>query len=312
MASTPFHINLDSKLGAAFIGNLVAAILYGITCLQTFIYYSKFYKDGTVFKSLIYSLWCLDSLQLALISHSMYFYMVSNYGNLLVMVRPNWYAFSPYSLTSLIVVRHIVTGVGAHRFIERLNHTYIYRDILTYSLRSKSVSIMPDGHMLLLTSLPLQILRAYVYMYLSLGSAVVADALIALSLCVSLSRNRTGFRRTDSIVNTLMLYAINSKLLKHLPSVSAAACFITYTIWPEEFTFIAIYFCLSKLYVNSLLATLNGRESLQERVMGTTEIYAESTSFAFTAASRPREERASKDSFTMGNLSSVSYLVTNW
>ncbi|KAF8871755.1 hypothetical protein BD779DRAFT_1575138, partial [Infundibulicybe gibba] len=46
------------------------------------------------------------------------------------------------------------------------------------------------------------------------------------------------------------------------------ACFTTYTIWPQEFTFIGIYFVLSKLYLNSLLATLNSRESLHSQATG--------------------------------------------
>ncbi|KAF8875697.1 hypothetical protein BD779DRAFT_206447 [Infundibulicybe gibba] len=96
-------------------------------------------------------------------------------------------------------------------------------------------------------------------LYMSFGSGVVADAIIATVLCCTLKKNRTGFRGTDTIVNTLVLYTINTTLLTTL---CGFACLVTYAIWPQEFIFIGVYFVFSKLYFNSLLATLNSRESL--------------------------------------------------
>lgn len=106
-------------------------------------------------------------------------------------------------------------------------------------------------------------------MYTALATGVVADVLIAGALCYSLSSSRTGFKKTDTLVNTLMAYAINSCLLT---SVCAAACLITYAIWPEEFIFIGIFLCLNKLYFNSMLATLNNRYTLREKVSGLSDI----------------------------------------
>ncbi|PFH46015.1 hypothetical protein AMATHDRAFT_51331 [Amanita thiersii Skay4041] len=94
------------------------------------------------------------------------------------------------------------------------------------------------------------------------SSAVAADILIASSLSVSLSKSRTGFKSTDSLVNILILYAINSSLLTSMCSV---ACFVTYAIWPTNFTFIAIYFSQSKLYLISVFASLNSRRRLRKK-----------------------------------------------
>ena len=64
--------------------------------------------------------------------------------------------------------------------------------------------------------------------YLALGGLVLADILIATSICVLLYRSRSGFKsyvlllvfslckilsmeiRSDSLINTLMLYSINT------------------------------------------------------------------------------------------------------
>jgi hypothetical protein len=67
-----------------------------------------------------------------------------------------------------------------------------------------------------------------VYLYTSLGCGVASDILVASSLCVGLSKSRTGFKRlvnfiisapslnsvaphrTDGLIHLLMAYAINT------------------------------------------------------------------------------------------------------
>ncbi|KIM39251.1 hypothetical protein M413DRAFT_415842, partial [Hebeloma cylindrosporum] len=102
-------------------------------------------------------------------------------------------------------------------------------------------------------------------LYTSLGGCVIADGIVTASLCMLLDHSRTGVKSADSLVNTLMLYSINTGLLT---SLCATACFVTFAIWPHEFVFIGFYFALSKLYVNSLLAVLNTRETLRKRTAG--------------------------------------------
>ena len=74
-------------------------------------------------------------------------------------------------------------------------------------------------------------------LYSSLGAGVIADCLIAISLCVWLLRIRTGFKRykflatvsevvysrsqcrTDSLLNVLMLYSINTGMVTRYVSI---------------------------------------------------------------------------------------------
>ncbi|TBU23960.1 hypothetical protein BD311DRAFT_742103 [Dichomitus squalens] len=46
-------VTLDDTLGAAFIGNILAACLYGMTTLQTYIYYGRSDTESKTLKSLI-------------------------------------------------------------------------------------------------------------------------------------------------------------------------------------------------------------------------------------------------------------------
>ncbi|KAH0578572.1 hypothetical protein H2248_003719, partial [Termitomyces sp. 'cryptogamus'] len=86
--------------------------------------------------------------------------------------------------------------------------------------------------------------------------------------------------RTNSLVRMLMLYTINTTLLTTICSIT---CFIAYAIWPDDFTFIGIYFSLSKLFLNSLLATLNSRHTLSEKIGGVKTFSG--TSFTATESS---------------------------
>ncbi|OBZ69451.1 hypothetical protein A0H81_10647 [Grifola frondosa] len=53
----PSPIKLDNTLGAAFLGNIFAAIFYGITSVQTFSYYKHNGKDSRYMKMMIFILW---------------------------------------------------------------------------------------------------------------------------------------------------------------------------------------------------------------------------------------------------------------
>ena len=55
--------------------------------------------------------------------------------------------------------------------------------------------------------------RLQVIATLSLGSGVITDITIALALCYFLRKLKTGFRKSDSLVNMLSIYAINTGVL---------------------------------------------------------------------------------------------------
>jgi len=99
--------------------------------------------------------------------------------------------------------------------------------------------------------------------YSSLGAAVVVDCIFAISLCILLLRSRTGHKRTDSLMNVLMVYSINTGMIT---SLAAIICFITYAIMPNKYYYMGVFFILSKLNLNCLLASLNARTPLRDQI----------------------------------------------
>jgi len=259
--------SLDNTLGAAFIGNVLAAILYGITCLQTFVFYKKQYQDSLSFKLVIYFLWLIDTVHIALVTHCMYIYLVTNFDNIFILLVPNWSLLASVYLTCISDM--IVRTIYARRVWKISNQSVTIITLVGIA----TLTAFGGGFAYATKGFELQtfarISQISYLMYLTLGSAVVADLLIAGTICFHLGRSRTGCKRTDSIANVLILYTINSGLVTTICSV---ACFITYTIWPQRFIYIGIYLCLSKLFLTNLLAMLNARDGLKQRVRGLSDL----------------------------------------
>ncbi|KAI4518903.1 hypothetical protein K525DRAFT_280337 [Schizophyllum commune Loenen D] len=259
------HLDVDAKLGSAFIGCVMAGILYGITCFQTYNYYKGRFEDPWTLDAFVYSLWTLETVHLGLVMHGCYFYMVTNYNNPASMISPTW------SLLTQIFVT-CVTDVAIRGFFGRRvwiltaqrNRPLAY--VLVFCIGASSLLTFSSGVAFGIKAFMVGTFAAFneisYLLYTSLGSGVVADAFIAVSMCVLLSQSRTGVRNTDSVIDTLMMYTINTSLLT---TVCSAACFISYAVRPNEFIFLGIYFVLSEFFINSLLASLNARTIIRSR-----------------------------------------------
>ncbi|KAH9849389.1 hypothetical protein C2E23DRAFT_784400 [Lenzites betulinus] len=254
------QLSLDDTLGAAFLGTYFhPCIFYGITIVQTFIYYGRNGGDRLYLKFLVFILWALDSLHLALVTHSVYTYAVTDFSNFLALQVPVWSILAQVIVTGVSDL--IVRGIFCERVWKLSNKNWpLIMTIVTTSLVVFGGSI---GFAVKGFSLPafVDLFEVSDILYVSLGAGVVADVLIAAAMCVLLAQRRTGFSRTDSIVRVLTLYSINTGAFT---SLCALLCLVSYATMPNNFVFIAFYFVLPKLFLNSLLATLNARRPLRQ------------------------------------------------
>ncbi|KAH8110200.1 hypothetical protein DFH11DRAFT_1622820 [Phellopilus nigrolimitatus] len=253
------HIHLDNSLGAAFIGLIVAAILFGVTNIQALMYYQNYGRDPRYMKWAIGFLWLLDALHLALISHVLYFYLVTNFTNLLIITDPTWSLCLHVAVTT--VSDFIVRSYYTRRvWMLSKKNWFLTLGCATFTFVT-FVSGMGFCIKIFSYTSTLQFTQISWVLYTSLGSGVAADLWVAISLCYFLMKNRTGFKSTDTKISILMVYIINTGLLT---SMCAVCCFVSFAVMPHNYIFIGFYFSLSKLYFNSLLATLNARDKLRD------------------------------------------------
>ncbi|KAI0791272.1 hypothetical protein C8Q75DRAFT_805623 [Abortiporus biennis] len=254
---------LDNTLGALFIGLIFASILFGITCVQTYTYFMQsMRKDTTILRSLVAFLWILDTVDLAFIAHTTYYYCITNYSNPAALT-----ASYPWSGEGFNIAANlndvIIRGILIHRIWKISNNSYLAVGLWIGNLTVSAFSLASAIRIELIHSLAnLDDISWLFYVVYSL--IATEDTILAATLCVILWKKKTGFRRTDTQISTLMKYSINTGALT---SLAAICIVVTYVTMPHNFVYIGFFVALPKLYLNALLATLNSRDSVRAEGM---------------------------------------------
>ncbi|KAK7047795.1 hypothetical protein VNI00_006123 [Paramarasmius palmivorus] len=90
----------------------------------------------------------------------------------------------------------------------------------------------------------------------------VSDVAITSALSYFLWTSKSGIRKTDAIMNRLILFCVRSGLLT---TINAILSLITISVFPGTFIYICFYSILARFYSFSLLATLNARKELRSQ-----------------------------------------------
>ncbi|KAJ3489968.1 hypothetical protein NLI96_g1739 [Meripilus lineatus] len=132
---------------------------------------------------------------------------------------------------------------------------------LQSATRAIVAEIVVTAHHDLISPFGLHSIFGHRVMRLSKGKnkTLLTAAIVIFSLGVYVSALVVAVRVTKSVVRTLIVYSIN---FGALTSVAALACLITFIAPQGGMVYLGIFFVLPKLYLNSLLATLNARQSL--------------------------------------------------
>ncbi|OAX37471.1 hypothetical protein K503DRAFT_771470 [Rhizopogon vinicolor AM-OR11-026] len=267
------EVNIQDTFGAGFIGGMIAAIMYGITTLQTYLYYVYFPTDSHSLKFLVALIWVLDTLHVSFMCHALYHYLVSSFGDADALTTAIW------SLVGSLGLNLCMAVIVQTYFTFRISH--LTRSSIRWWLTC-GIMVVVFAHfgfgletvVLMFEKKEFSALQQ-ITLYAATPfaiAAVLSDVCITIALCVLLHGNRSPIIETNALVNTLIVYAINRCLLT---SVVAVAEVIAFAISPASLWFIAIDFVIGKLYANSFLASLNSRSALR----GRSHTHSEGTSF---------------------------------
>ncbi|KAL6303138.1 hypothetical protein BKA93DRAFT_789474, partial [Sparassis latifolia] len=260
MTSSPLQLGIS--LGVVFLGNIGAAIFYGITSVQTFVYYQHSQTDTILLKIMVFALWILDGVHLAFITSGVYTYAISDFADPIRLLTITWTMMAHILTTSIIEL--IVRCLFCQR-VWRLGSkksTGLAVLCLTIFVSNLVSSVSTAGFAIrgFMTVDFVRLTALSWVFYTGFSCGIVADGLTTISICVLLKKRRSGFSRTtDSALRVLMLYSINTGSLNCMCMI---ACLVTYATMSTPFTTLAIYFMLPKLSLNALLATFNARQSL--------------------------------------------------
>ncbi|OAX34898.1 hypothetical protein K503DRAFT_785446 [Rhizopogon vinicolor AM-OR11-026] len=275
MAPSTQRVDLGNTYGALFIGIILGAVLFGISNVQTFVYFHTRSKKGITFYALVVIfLWVLDALHLIVIVHCVYHYLVTDFSNISSLTEVVWSfklhilfecmlciyiaygkVFIPLSMDSLrltmnlassgrsrIIPIAVVSAASTLASLRKVNPLLVHRRCLKFRffhcLRLDFVHLFSD------------FAKVQWITVTGLASVTLVDMLIASSLCYFLATSRTGFSSIDSFMSKLMGFAINTGILTRYysfhPNSSLIPCLDFVQSMPKNFVFLSIQFLFPK------------------------------------------------------------------
>ncbi|KAK0184248.1 hypothetical protein F5146DRAFT_1171415 [Armillaria mellea] len=288
MSDVQVNLVVDNTMGAAFIGVITAALYVDLQLLVlklnkefcslygTWYYFVEYKGDVWYTKTLVAIVWLLESIHQALISHAVYYYVVSNFSNPGQLENPVW-----------SILLEVLCNVGflSFRVVGSIRRFRRFRDLSVFGPKFfDDARLASNENVPLTTVIAAMVLAefacsvAFTIQSMKLSTwadlthmrgllmtvnvvGAVSDVLIAASLFYFLHRSRTGFKKSDTMISKLILFSISMGLMT---SICAVASLISILIWGKTLIYIAFYFSLGRLYSNTVPATLNARKSIRE------------------------------------------------
>ncbi|KAL5478287.1 hypothetical protein ACEPAI_2471 [Sanghuangporus weigelae] len=250
---------VDSTFGCLFIAVILTSALWGVGCLQFYLYCENFWKtEKRWIKMYMTALWIVDTIHQVFISNTSYVCLVKGIADPAWLYRYQKISPGIAALTAFIDVMVQII------FIRRAWYLSSKRRILTGAL-SVAVFIqfaLTIGYSIITASVSEGIPSGYaITLQLTAAAFVVfTDTFLAVVLVWLLRKARSGITRSDSIVKCLIMYNIGSSLVT---TICPLVALVSVTIAPHSFIFELAGYLLAKLYFNCLFASLNARSSLR-------------------------------------------------
>ncbi|KAF7334460.1 hypothetical protein MVEN_02275500 [Mycena venus] len=265
---------LDSTMGAWLVSLFLATILYGMGLIQTYLYFHWYTKDRWGIKAVVICLLICETLHITFYFCATYWLLIDHFGDFEALVVITWYdsvqllagylsvfivqmyfAYCTYARTNISVVS------VSERLMVLVNPKYKIMPIFITAL-----ALLQIGAGIALTVIAAE-LGSFALVYqtkriftLQGVSALICDVLITACLCYTFNSRKSTMKSTNSLLNMLIINAVNRGMLT---AFAAALNIILFLYIPKSFWFFLALVPSGKLYMNSMLATLNTREHIR-------------------------------------------------
>jgi len=248
--------NQASILSGSFIGILLTALCLGVLTVQTSSYCHAFPNDGGWVKLVVGFLWIVEAFQLACVTRALYSLFLKNYDNPLAHIVWEFTTFQISAVCASVTVQtffaHRVYSLSADLYLGVFVEVLVLVQFGFGAATSVASNIVTTFEALD---------KDWMWLVVSwLAMQAIADVAIATCMCLLLRRRRTGFQKTDSVINRMVLYTISTGLVTSILSCILLGLFAKYGF---DFTVCAICMPLAGFYSITMLANLHTRKKLQ-------------------------------------------------
>ncbi|CAA7263869.1 unnamed protein product [Cyclocybe aegerita] len=288
-SSTPHRHASDRELGAPFIGYAVGAVLFGITVLQVYQYFTNYAKDSRLRKCFI-TLVCILDLSSMIIGTKMLYTIMITYGSESSsvgendrVVRSAWsfsfYMYQIWSVPESLFESDIrAPGEGHSSMHDCLRDRYVVDSSTEYNRRvelSFDIFGLIGAGTVFLTNVE-QVHSVHTFtpaqmnvFYFTLSTTAFIDTTLGTTMASVLYHGRPENRRLLDIVKFLVVFFVGTGLLTGIAHVIILAL---YTILPEALLYMSVQLSVTRLYANSILALFNAKKGLNEKLEDPTDL----------------------------------------
>ncbi|TDL23400.1 hypothetical protein BD410DRAFT_158682 [Rickenella mellea] len=231
---------------------------YGVFSASNIIHMQEFIKFT------VSSLFLMNTVNQMSWCQTVYTYMVKGFDD---PTSPNWHPWSlPASCLVNAFIVLLVQGFYAWR-LWKMSHGSV---VLCGAIGISSVAAFIFNILLFVKVLPIKNYKIFVqhphlhqelvtldYGFLVCGAA--CDVIIAGSMAFLLHKVKSGIKRSDSLVNRLILYSIRTGLFTTIFAIAS----VILRIVPSSIDGTVFYAILTRLYANSMIALLNQRKVIR-------------------------------------------------
>ncbi|KAF5332657.1 hypothetical protein D9611_005458 [Ephemerocybe angulata] len=256
-------LDVGRTYGALLFGASGAFGLSGIVVTQCLVYFKQYPEDSHKTKAMVLASWFLDMTHSAFVMLSIYDYFIKYFGD------EGGIDIIPWPLAASVVVTALQTLLVHCFFAVKIFRSSRRNWYITGPIVLLAIARLVSASMTTYNMIRLKRFSAFMIPFpktmfttgLSLTAAV--DILITGCLCYYLVEIRTRISPCSTMmikmVDTLTLYTLENGALTCLAAVASLVCWLT---MPHNLIFMGLHFVISKLYANSLLASLNMRRQL--------------------------------------------------
>ncbi|KAJ6543992.1 hypothetical protein B0H19DRAFT_1238563 [Mycena capillaripes] len=254
-------INVSLTLGAFIAGCMVSIGLSAIVGIQTFLYFRLFPMDTLPFKLLVAWVWITDAGHTIAVCTVIWQYGVSNFNNpaKLLEIAPAYPAN---------VILTIIATLNANLFYAWRIHKmskfnwWFTGPICALCLARTGLGLVNATELYISKTWAIFASQFRAHMISVWAVSAATDIVISAARYYYLRDLKQGYMAKQEMVDAVVVFTINDGLLTCATVITCIACFLA---MPTNFVWLSIFFILSKLFANSVLATLNLRNWYRHR-----------------------------------------------
>ncbi|KAI0032965.1 hypothetical protein K488DRAFT_85335 [Vararia minispora EC-137] len=236
----PSPVDIRLTFGQILIGVILGSLFYGIVLLQAGLYFGGTGRNRVRHNVLVTILVFLETFAWILEVYCVWWYFVLNYANPAALRKLNWFFIEKiwilgksYFLGAFLTFLALSgwgTGIaiGVLNFVQRTTHSPAIERINYYEKASETL----------------------------------VELHIAICMIYLLRRMRTGIKKSDQILNNLVVFMLTRGIVVCVVQVVYTSTSFNTTV-VGNLIWVTPHFCIGKFATNAVLASLNVRELVQ-------------------------------------------------